>query len=621
VDKRFLKYYRDELAFIRELGAEFAQSHPKIAGRLGIDHAGKDECADPFVERMLEGFAFLTARVSLKLDAEFPRASQGLLETVLPQYLSPVPSMAIAQVEPDFDDSNLAAGYPVKRGTDLRCHKARDEYTACRFRTAHDVTLWPIRITQARYLTKDIGILNLSQGKRAPAAFLLRLECAQDIPFNQLDLDHLDLYVRSDGGTTSRILEQLFARAVHVGFRTPKNSNSLQLFPADGHFLRIGYTKEESLLPNTPQMFEGYRLLREYFAFPERFNFVRINGLRSLLSRFEEHELELVVTFDQQEPMLEQRLDEDTFQLNCTPIINLFRQRTDRIQLTDRYSEYPVIVDKTHSLDYEIFSINKVTGFGDQSDIRLDFQPFYLTRDTSTKHRAYYTLRRARRVLSSREKTYGKVSSYTGSEVYMSLVDTQQAPFPREIRELSVEALCTNRHLPIHINRGNARGDFVPLEGPIAKTVILDGPTEPIASLVEGDLAWRLISHLSLNYFSLSDNEGGATALRNLLKLYAFEERPELAQYIDGLHSIQTYPINRRLPIADVVTFGRGLEVTVTFDETQFEGTGIFVFGSILDFFFRKYVSLNSFTETVIVSEQRGEIKRWPLQIGNAPLL
>lgn len=617
MDRRFLRYYNDELTFIREMAGEFAAAYPKVAGRLGLESTGKEQCPDPFVERLLEGFAFLAARVQLKFDAEFPRAAQAIMDTVCPGFLAPLPAMGVVELRPDYSDGALAEGFKVARGTELRAHKARDENTACRFTLAHDLTLWPLEITEARYYSKDAGLLNLPSSAQSEAAIAMTLRCPLDLPLSELPVDHLDFYIRGSDALPDRLLEQLFAQLKVVGSRLHQDHRSYASIPGVT-IERLGYRSEESLLPTQQRAFEGYRLLREYFAFPERFHFFRICGVRQLFAHLDGAAGEVILSLHKAEAMLENRVDPHTFVFNCSPVINLFRRRADRVQVRDAFSEYPVIIDKTHTLDYEVYSVEEVTGFGEQSDIRLEFQPFYMARDTGQQARAYFTTRRAPRVLNARERAFGRTSSYTGSEVYLSLVDTQATPFPREIKELSVITRATNRHLPIRLSKGGSRGDFAPPEGPIDGAYLLAGPTAPIASHAEGEFTWRLISHLSLNYLSLTDTspEEGASALRGLLKLYAPEDRAELRQQLKGVLSLACTPITRRLPVPGPITFGRGLELTLRLDEQVFEGRGIFVLGSVLERFFQKYVAINSFTETVIRSEQRGEVTRWPLQTG-----
>src|SRR5881394_334087 len=176
MDERLLGYYNNELHHLREMAGEFAREFPKVAGRLALDKDAKEICPDPYVERLLEGFAFLAARVHLKLDAEFPRFTQSLLETVYPHFLSPIPSMAVVRFEPEESDAALAPGVVMPRGSLLRSVPGKGEKTSCVFQTAHPVRLLPVRVLEARYFTRDLAQLNLPPQVAAKAAIRLRLQ-------------------------------------------------------------------------------------------------------------------------------------------------------------------------------------------------------------------------------------------------------------------------------------------------------------------------------------------------------------------------------------------------------------------------------------------------------------
>jgi len=391
-----------------------------------------------------------------------------------------------------------------------------------------------------------------------------------------------------------------------------------------GSIRPVGLDRTESLLPETPTTFEGYRLLMEYLAFPQRYLFLRIAGLSPGLVGLSGTSLEIAITLDRANPKLAPRINKTVFDMYCSPIINLFEKRTDRIDLSDRFSEFHVVVDRTRPVDFEVFSIKSVTGYGGVSGEEQEFRSFYQTRDAGSASPAYYTIDRKRRLLSDREKKFGRMSAYTGSEVYLSLVDSSSAPYSSNLEQLGVTALCTNRHLPLRISQGDGAAEFaVELNGPVKAVRCVSGPTEPRPSFAIGETAWRLISHLSLNYLSLMDTSeaDGASSLRELLQLYLDPEDRSAQRLVDGVLSVRAKPILRRVPSPGVISFARGLEVTVVLDDEAFTGYGIFVFGMVLEQFFSKHVAINSFTETVIKSKQRGEIIRWPARTGKKEIL
>jgi type VI secretion system protein ImpG len=274
-------------------------------------------------------------------------------------------------------------------------------------------------------------------------------------------------------------------------------------------------------------------------------------------------------------------------------------------------------------MDFEVYGVTKVLGYGTRAEPEVEFQPFYQVkgRHVSTESRAYYTLYREQRRLSSTQRRRGGRgrSSYIGSEVYISLVDGKETPYSSNVKQLGFDLLCTNRDLPLHMPIGVGKTDFTLQSGaPYLSIRCLAGPTPPRPANVHKETAWYLISHLTLNYLSLIDNdhEQGAAALRQLLMLYGHHSEADIQKQIGGLLSIRSEPVHRRLNIPGPMTFGRGLELTLTFDESAFEGHGVVVLGAVLEQFFARYVSLNSFTETVVRTTDRGEVRRWPARIG-----
>ncbi len=636
MDERLLELYNTELRHLRETAAEFGRDFPKIAGRLALDLDGKEICPDPHVERLLEGFAFLAARVHLKLDAEFPRFTQGLLETVYPEYLCPVPSMAITKFEPEPGEGALAPGFVIKRGTLLRSQLGKGERTACTFTTAQDVRLLPITLTEARFFIRDLAELNLPRDLGAKAALRLRLRKTIPNPWREIRADPLIVHIRGADELPSEIYEQIFAHKIRLVVQSPADRKTCGPPLSAECIRRVGFASEQALLPSSPHGFEGYRLLREYFAFPQRFLFFELADFQSALAQVAGDELDLVLVFGQADTRLEGRIDQSCFDLFCTPVVNLFEKTLERILISDRSAEFHLVPDRNRPLDFEIYQIQSVTGYGETPDQERQFLPFYRARDTDLETSAFFTLHRVPRLFSDRERLTGRRSSYAGTDAYLSVVDGDMAPFRPDLRQLGVRALCTNRHLPIQMAKNIGRTDFtMDLSAPVTAIRILEGPTMPRPSLVlagqdpkkpqvaSGRFAWRLISHLSLNYLSLLDSssDSGAEALRDILRLYADPSDRQVLKQIDGLRSIRYQPVIRRVQVPGPITFARGLEITIVFDEAAFEGQGVFVLGAVLEQFFARYVSLNSFTETVIATQQRKEIMRWPVQLGRRQIL
>lgn len=618
MDPRLLEYYNRELQFVREMGAEFAQAYPRIAARLGMDGL---ECSDPYVERLLEGFAFLAARVQLKLDARHPEFTQHLMEMVYPHFLCPTPSCAVVELAPDLKESALHGGHLIKRGTSLRSPLGKGDRVSCEFRTAHDVTLWPLTVVEAKYLSGSgaLSTQGIVTDGRARTAIRLRLKAAPGIKIKALPLDSLTFYLKATPDIAHRVLEQIAADCIGMYVRSPRQGAAVH-FRSAKSVRQVGLEDTEALLPVTRRSFQGYRLLQEYFSFPERFLFFSLNDLEEAVRTCDGDELEIYLAMGRAQAGLENALDAAHFRLFCTPAINLFPRAIDRVHVTNLETEYHLVPDRNRPMDFEIHSLEKVEGIGASGESVTQIRPFYaMGHDAAPQSSAYYTLQRRPRMMSSRQQQSGTRSGYVGSECFMAIVDSAQRPLTGEIRQIDARALCTNRDLPIQLATGQARTDFS-VEGgaPVEAVRCIAGPSYPRQSPAFGATAWKLISHLSLNYLSLIERtpQSGAEMLRELLALYADPNDIASQRQIEGVRSVSYRPVVRRVPIAGPISYGRGLEIMLTLDDAAFEGTGIVTLGSVLERFFARYVSLNSFTQTRLASTARGELKTWPVRVG-----
>lgn len=625
MDPRLLKQYDTELQYIREIGGEFAHDFPKIAGRLGLDAF---ECADPYVERLLEGFAFLAARVQLKMDSEFPQFVQNLLEIVYPHFLSPMPSMAIVCFDPDHSEGGLAEGYGIPRNTVLRGKLVKGEKTACEFRTAHDVQLWPLEITQANYFTRDVATIQLPAAVRNAAAGLrIRLRVAPGHHFKALAIENLPVYIQGREELPITLYEQCLAHAEAVLICPVGDGESWHELLGDNPIRPLGFVPQQALLPYQLPSFQGYRLLSEYFAFRERFLFIDLIGIGPAIRRCQGNEVDIILLFNRSAADLTHAVDKSNLTLFCTPAINLFPKRTDPVHIDNRKSEHLIVPDRTRPMDLEIYQVNRVVGIGSAADKRQEFYPFYsLTDRSADEERAYYALRRTPRLTSRKQQRFGTRTSYLGSEMYVSLVDRKSAPYSSDLQHLVVEAYCTNRDLPLQLPVGIGATDFsLEVGAPVNSVRCISGPTPPRPSLAHasGEMIWKMLSHLGLNYLSLTGegSDQSASALREMLSLYADLKEPTVRKQINGVRSIHSEPIIRQLSTTGPLTFGRGLEITLTFDEDDFEGAGVYLLATVLEEFFAKYVSINSFTETVLRTMQRQEVMRWPMRIGRRHML
>jgi len=585
------------------------------------------EVADPYVERLLEGAAFLAARVQLRLDAEFPRFTQRLLDIVYPGYLVPTPSMVIARFEPQLTETNLAHGVTIPRGSAMRAQQGKGDASACEFRTAQDVELWPLELVSAQYFAfaPDLPLAQLPSRGRVRGGVRLRLRATAGLKLNELALDRLRLFLSGNDELAYKLYELCQAACVGVILGPTTRPMPWHTVLPESALKPVGFSDQESLLPVSLRGFQGHRLLQEYFAFPHRFLFFDIEGLAPTLRRCTGEELEIALLFDRDESWLENRVDASSFALYCSPAVNVFPRRADRIHISSAQFEYHVVPDRTRPLDFEVFDITSVTGYGVGSDSQQGFYPLYAAfHDDHPEHQAYFTVRREPRLLSSSQQRTGFRSSYVGTEVFVSIVDPKEAPFAADLRQLALTTLCTNRDLPLQMPVGVAKTDFtLEAAAPVEAIRCAKGPSKPFSPLAAGAMAWRAVSLLSLNYLSLLDaNEReGAAALRELLQLYAANAQPAVPRQIEGVRSVGARAVTRRLPMSGPIAFGRGVEITVGVDELAFEGGSAFLFGAVMQRFFARHVSLNSFVETRLRSASRGEIMCWRPQCGARAIL
>jgi len=399
MDTRLLKHYEGELAFLRDMGGEFAAAYPKIASRLGMEGV---EVLDPYVERLLEGVAFLSARVQLELELQYPALTSHLLEIVYPHYLAPTPSMMIAEFEPDFDNTSLVDGSVLPRHSQLRSVLGKDDQTACTFRTAHDVTMWPIRIAEAEYIEGrgELVAAGVQQGTSAKAAVRLRLERHGGAPISELSLNELVIFLNNQEGQAWKLHELLCSQVTGIAARSTDRRADWTTELNNGKITPLGFEPEQALLPVPRRSFDGYRLLQEYFAMPERFHFVEISGLAPALGRATGADVDIFILLEDGDADVAPGVVASAFTLNAAPAINLFPKRCDRVHLSHRDTEQHVVVDRTAPLDFEIYALESVTGIGSEGDTDLPFRPFYSADDLTAAgetHQAYFTQNRRMR--------------------------------------------------------------------------------------------------------------------------------------------------------------------------------------------------------------------------------
>jgi len=625
-----LGYYERELIFLRRMGAEFARKYPKIAARLLLD---EEKIEDPHVERMVEAFAFLSGRIALKLDDELPEITESFLNVLYPHYLAPIPSMAVVQLSFGSPSDKVTSIQKLERGARLNSRPV--EGTPCRFRTAYDVDLVPVELLSAGLESpapKD------ARGKYADSYIRLSLRCFGDSNLHELrspngnePVKSLRFYLDGDPQVIFPLYEIIFNHATSVQIRpkdqplsnkTLKTLTNIQLrlpdpivmTPSEG-LSQVGFREDEALLPYTKRSFMGYRLLTEYFSFPYKFLFFDINGLdRAAAAKFGS-QFEILIQLKDVTPPIA-AVTADNFRLGCTPIINLFSRLADPIYVSQQKYEYHLIPDVHRQTTTEVYSVDSVTSTDPRTDTTREFSPFYSLRHAYGEQMEKAFWYAARRPSQRPEDD--------GTEVFLSMVDSNFNPRAPAVEVLNVRTTCTNRDLPARLPFGGKEGDFE-VEGTalLSRVRCLTKPTETIRPPQRRSAQWRLISHLNLNYLSLTSHESGTpTALQEILQLYNFNDSSVSRKQILGITGIESRKAIRQIGGRIGAGFVRGIETALTFDEEQFVGSGMFLFACVLERFFGLYASLNSFNQLVVRSEQREEIvKSFPPRAGEQELV
>lgn len=584
-----LPYFERELAVIRGEAAAFAEAFPKVAGRLRISPEAVD---DPFVGRLLEGVAFLAARVQHRLDDELPELSDALLEMLSPQLLAPVPSMTTLRLS---GNPEMRAPAVVPRGLLVETEPVRGE--PVRFRTCHDVTLWPVTVEQARLSGLPLAAPANPRAAGATACLRLVLRGAvPDLPFSALNLDRLRLHLRGVGNAPATLHELLATSTLSVALADSPTDPMPTILGPDA-VRPAGFEVEEAALPWPRRSFGGYRLLTEYFAMPEKFLYIDLEGLeaRSLVQASDR--LEVFIYLSRALPALERVITRDSVALGCTPAINLFPQRCEPIQLDGTRPDWQVVPDARRPTALEVHSIEAVRESRPDGRRRV-LLPFYRLGRAEAEEEAapihYIATRRP------------ALAPLTGTQTCLMLRDPGFDPAAPADGVLTVEALCCNRDLPAMLPFGGGQPALRVAAGTAALAAeALSPPTPTLRPSLRERSAWKLISHLALNHLSVVDGEQGALALRELLRLHDLRDTEDTRAASAALVATQAAPGIARLPGARPGAFVRGLDVTLTFDPAGWQSGGLFPLAAVLERVLAQQVSVNAFVRTSVALRGR----------------
>ncbi|HBF51798.1 MAG TPA: type VI secretion system baseplate subunit TssF [Massilia sp.] len=609
--EQLLPYYESELGYLRRNLREFAERYPKIAGRLLISG---EVCEDPHTERMIESFALLNARIAKRLDDDYPEFTEALFDVLYPHYLRPFPSCSIA-----YMDSGAAQGIgSIPRGTQLTTRPVRGG--PCTFRTVYPVNVAPLAISAARF----DAIISPPEAVRLPAGagacIHLGLSGAfEQVRTGQLALSALRVFIDGEPSFCAALRDALFMRGVAAWIEADHNGRWIPLpaIPVQP----AGFGEDEALIDFPARSHVAYRLLTEYFCFPEKFNFfdIDLEALAPLLpSGCKNLTLHLGlqgIRPDSNTARMLGTLSTNNVLLGCTPVINLFRQRGEPIRLTHASASYPVLGDARRAFAFEVYAVDSVNLVRQtpHGEAIVEFRPFYSLKHAQTpeQHGHYWAMRRDEELLDKSP----------GFEAQISIVDIDFDPAAVETDTLNLELTCSNRDLPALLGYGQAGGDLFLEGGSNTRGIAFLRKPTPSYRFARGRSAhWRLISHLSLNHLLLAD--GGIDAFREMLALYDLPRSPSSQRQIAGIADIVQQPATAWLSGNPFTCLVRGVEVRMRIDEEAFVGSGIHAFAHIVERFLALYVHANSFTQLVVVSNKNGqELLRCLPRSGDSSLL
>ncbi len=586
------RYFQDELDYLRNSGDEFSKYFPKLTDYLS------SRSTDPDVERLLEGFAFLTGRLREKIDDQLPEVTQSLLMLLWPNFLRPVPSMTIMQFNPV--EGAISEKQVIKKGAEVESIPV--DGTMCRFRTAHDVDIQPIKIGSVRH--------NVS---KEASAIAVKIDTLIGEDIRTINLQNLRFYL--GGSDYSALTLNLWLHRYLKRIAIKRLSNGEEMSVGLEQLRQVGLENDEDVLPYPDNAFSGYRLLQEFYALPQKYYFVELSDISLAHLNSDETGFELVLEFSRPLPP-DVRIAKNSFQLHCVPAINLFEHDAEPILLTGRRNEYQVIPARRESNDIEVFSIENVTGWQPTDTGRSGG----ISREYSRFESFVHEIERVegRSAVYFRERVQQSISGDRLDRL-LSFIREDEVSQINEGETISIRMLCTNGAAPKELAVDDISIPTHSLPSFVRPTNVIR-PTAPSYPVVDGTLQWQLISALSLNYQSLQSPD----ALRSILHTFDFGARVnrqrerEAHRRLEGIEEIKSETVDqlfKGLPV-------RGMRSTIDMRESRFASEGeMFLFSTVLAEFFALYATINSFHELVVRGREAGEEYRWTARIGNQPLI
>ncbi|MBI1425485.1 MAG: type VI secretion system baseplate subunit TssF [Gammaproteobacteria bacterium] len=601
-----LSYYEKELAFIRQMGAEFAKEHPKIAGRLGIND---DIVEDPHVSRLIESFAYMNARIQHKLDDDFPELSDALLNVLFPHYLRPIPSLSIVQFTPDREQ--LDSAYEIPKNTMLQTEQFQGE--SCVFSTVYPTVLQPVEVSSAGLHGLPFSTPGSARIRGAGSVLKLSFTAFNEqIKLGQQTPAKLRFYLKGQSQHINPLYQMLLNDCLNVVLARSESDLS-PVYMGNDVIRPVGFGEQDGLLPYPAASFTGYRLLTEFFIFPEKFMFIDIVDLDKFIPEDVNERLDIYIYLKSADVELEHNITKETFVSGCTPAVNLFPHRADPVRLDHTHHEYQIIPEVRRPTGYEIYSVEQVSASTSSGGIE-EYYPMY-----GLNHDNQNTVTNTFWYASRRTAKLGIYERDEGTDVYLNLVDLDFNPNVPDERTLNIDTVCSNRDQPAKLPFTTDQPKLQCINGapPCSKIRFLIKPTSVVRPPLRNQSRWRLISHLNLNFLSLTGRDDATTALKEILRLYDFKESSVSRALVDSILQVKAHPISAPLNIDGHTTMCRGMEIEIEIDDQRLAGSSTYLFATVLEHFFALYCSINSFTRILFKTKTKeGYLKKCPPRAG-----
>lgn len=615
MSEQLLHYYNEQLSYLRKQGKAFAETHPKVAGNLSL---GPGDVEDPMVARLLEGFAFLSGRVQYNIEQGNQSITENLLSLLYPHYDLPVPAFSIIQLQPS---DQLEQAHTIPIHSELRVPTSEDD-VFCEFRSCYETDLLPIGLSDIKW-QRHFDVKPTKPNENIKTCFSLKLDCLHpELTFKKLTNNKIRFFINLESHLAYSFYEAL-------ANNTEEITISYQGLDKEGVELTldklkfVGFDEKEAILPYPANSPKSYRILTEYFAYPQKFLFFDIVDLGLLDIPGDLKSLCINVFLNSTDSKCEAAINDDSLLLNCCPIVNLFDEVAEPIHLNAQHAEYHVVpANKLSMRQAEVYSVKSmlVTTNVEGATTDIKATPYFGKKYTMLTDKQHLYWHR-------QQKKCWEIGEYhlPGTETYL-IFSELNASLDDQDKSLIVtpKLLCTNRELTLEIPIG---GDSPKFEFHPEKIEQVDSIhcisriSKPRYRKRNRDKQLELLTHISVSQLCYDNHENSIDALKNTLSNYNIDTESDNPMIDKGIQDVKTKTITKRNPNSLKQGFCQGLEYTLTVDEQYFTENNMYLFANVLQYFLQQTCSINSFVQVVLETKQRGVVKRWKPMLGTKKIL